>query len=149
MRAARQCRPIDKAAGSCGILIYNSGVSSCRTLVHRLAPLAFLLVLMAFAGRLMAPAGYMPMAGPDGVQLVLCSGGTPPGSDTSPHAPTGEDDCAFAVAAAHGDAPLSTTTLVMAPADHSIALAMDLPPSNLGSGIGDHSQPATGPPALA
>ena len=124
-------------------------MQALRVLMRQLAPLTLLLALVAATGRLVAPAGLMPVAGPDGVHFVLCSGQAALAGDTGGHQPAGDGSCAFAMAAAHGDVPLPVVPGI-APQLPAIATdASALPMPNIGAGIGSRSQPSTGPPARA
>jgi hypothetical protein len=110
----------------------------------------WLLLAGVLAGRVAAMPGWMPVAGPDGIEVALCNGGTmvmPLGKSEMPADHKGSHDCPFA-GAAHGGgladdvATLTPPVLIpaLAPVTRLTAIvpgrALALPPS-------------TGPPALA
>lgn len=124
-------------------------MKALRALMRQLAPLTLLLALVAATGRLVAPAGLMPVAGPGGVHFALCSGQAAPAGDTGGHQPAGDGTCAFAMAAAHGDVPLPILPDIVPQPLVFTTDAIILPMANIGAGIGSRSQPSTGPSTKA
>ena len=116
--------------------------------------IALTLLGLALVLRVLVPAGWMPSAGPGGLAVTICTGGTmeaawvdtegklhkqPPGQGSDPH-------CAFAGLGAPilgGDLPPVVT----------LALGTDQAPlatralAAIGQGLAAPPPPATGPPA--
>lgn len=109
-----------------------------------------LLLVATLAGRVAAMPGWMPMAGANGIEIMLCNGGTMtmpmPGKHDAPAKPmTG--DCPFAVAA-HAGGTANAVVWIAPPAEPMVlapvaALRTVIPGRALAL------PPATGPPALA
>jgi hypothetical protein len=119
-----------------------------RALMHRMAPLALLLALIATVGRIAAPAGFMPAGNAHGITFVLCSGATAPLAPRDGHLPLHDNggDCPFAIAAMSGDAPLPGATILLPPSPVCTTAQRPFHRACPGAGIGARSQPATGPP---
>jgi hypothetical protein len=131
---------------------YQTGMQGLRRQMQRFAPLLLLLALLGAGGRLAAPAGFMPEFGPDGAQLILCSGHSIalPTQDghLAPH-DASDDICPYAAAAMGADAPLATTSILPIRAVWTMPAAPLPGAATVGAGIGERARPATGPPRTA
>jgi hypothetical protein len=77
----------------------------------------------ALALRLILPAGWMPVAGANGVGIALCSGSVAPGDPAAP-AGTPDEPCGFALAIG----PLLLATALLLPLLLAVASPMALLP---------------------
>lgn len=120
-------------------------------------PFYWLLLAAALLLRAAVPAGWMPMAGQDGVRIALCTGvGTEfltLGSDGRLHkdAPlpaSPRDPCPFALAAAHAADVPPTVALPQPPARLAALLAPALAQA-AATARRNLRPPARGPPSLA
>jgi hypothetical protein len=110
----------------------------------------WLLLVSVLVGRVAAMPGWMPVAGADGVQVMLCNGGSmvmPLGKANAPSDHKGAHDCPFAAAAHHGGPPAAIPGFAMA-----LPIPVLAPIAHLASIIPGRAlalPPSTGPPALA
>ena len=122
-----------------------------------------LIAVIALLARALVPGGWMPVAGPAGVQLALCDGDMPavapahamagmamparPGLPAHHHGAP-DHPCSFAAAAAALDVPTLPPSLPAPSADHAFAAAAPFAVT-IGRGLAAPPPPPTGPPASA
>ena len=130
-----------------------SGLRVIRAAILRHRAIAQLLVALALAVRAIVPAGYMPVSGPGGIAISVCSGnGQAAWVDASGKirhdtAPGGHDvQCPYAAASLALFVPVPSAVATPEPVAPPVP-ALDVILPGIGTGLAAPPPPATGPPA--
>lgn len=114
------------------------------------------LLALALFVRALVPAGWMPVAGPDGVHFALCPDQAPVahaapghhGGNDHGQAPAPDQPCAFAGLGLAADAPPPAPVILPATIPAMPAQVLRTAVA-VGRGLAAPPPPATGPPAFA